>query len=243
MLNMINTTIIFNAYGVSELSEIKDFPKFFDFLKKNYNIDNILNFIYELVDDNHQIDSNLLNFYNNIPTDIRNKMNNDMGMIETIKNIEDDNFDIVMKELENQTVGVVIKIKKFISKIKIKLSLYEKGQQMLNSYDEENFQNLKKEIEKNDKKEVIEGAKILFQKSNLKLQIKYFKVEVKSLKDEIAHWENQIEKSINDAMTVECVDKLLKLEDDENLINILLEKRQKLKKIKSLFDKIIKKNK
>jgi len=237
---MINTTFIFNAYGVSGLSEITDFPKFFDFLKEKYDTDDILNFIYELVDTN-EVNSSFLKFYNNIPKDIRDKMNDDMDITETVNNINDGHIGLVMKEMEKQTVFLITKIKEFISKYKVKLSLYEKGQQMLDSYDEEDFQKLKKEIEKSDKKEILDGAKVLFQKPNLKLQIEYFKVETNSVKEEVVRWENEIKRVIDGVMSVECIDELIKIETDAELIDILLEKRQKLKKVKTLFDKIMKK--
>jgi len=230
MKNNFNTICIFKAYGVENLDEIQDFDEFFGFLKEKYTNKEIVEFIYEIVDNNDdEPDENFLKFYTSIPEDIDRELNEDMGLTESIQNIREGNFLPVLEEIEKNTIELVKRGKSLISKQEITLSLFEKGLEMLNPYDEKDYQRLKTEMKKNFGKEQYKNAEVLFQKDTLKEQKKYFKTEIKRLKSENVEWRSEIIKVFKTIMTVECIDELIKVEDDNEFVDLLLEQRQKIK--------------
>lgn len=223
-----NTICIFKAYGVENLSEIQDFDKFFIFLKEKYTNKEIIDFIYELLDNLNEEDPFLLKFYKRIPEDIDREMNDDMGLTEVVKNIRSGNILPVLEEMEKSTIDIVQRGKSLIEKQMNQISLFEKGMEMLNSYEEEHYQQLKAEIKKktDDKWKT---AEMLFQKPTLVEQKEHFKTEIELLKLDVEEWRGEIIKIFQSIITVKCIDELIKIENDGEFIDLLLEQRQKIK--------------
>jgi len=235
-----NTVIMFNAYGVSDLNEIENFDNFFKFLKDRYTKEEIVNFVYEMVDNvGDETDPKFLDFYQSIPKDIIDTVNDEMEITDVVEKIRSGDVQSAMVEIDKGSFDLIKRTKDLIFKYNVRVSLFEKSLKMLEPYNEKDYQLFRTEIEKNRGKEKYKNSKVLFSKPTLGEQIKFFDIEIKSAKSESIEWESQLKKVIGELMTIDVIDNLIKIEEDSELIDLLLERRQDLLKVKNLYNKII----
>ena len=235
-----NTVIMFNAYGVNELNEIEDFDKFFEFLQEKYTKEEIVDFIYEVVDNSDESDPKFFQFYKSIPTNISDTVNDEMNITGVVEKIRAGDIQSAVKEIDKGSFEIIKRTKQLIGTYNVRISLFEKGLKMLEPYDENIFQKFKIELKNNKGKKEYENADVLFQKSTLEEQLEYFETEIRNSKSELEEWKNEIKKVISELMTVKVVDDMIKIEEDNELVDLLLERRQILSKAKKLFNKIVK---